>query len=130
MKLLPCILTLSILALIGCAVPNPKTDTIEKNSNFTHGSVQLNLKNGVTTQVEILEKFGAPNIATIDGKGNEVWTYQKHATVSRSASGYASIILLSGGTSGFEQSSKTMTLIIKFDSQKVVSDFNSMYSSF
>jgi outer membrane protein assembly factor BamE (lipoprotein component of BamABCDE complex) len=88
------------------------------------------LKKGETTQAEVLEKFGAPNIATVDGQGNEVWTYQRHATVSRSSAGYATIVILGGGTSGFEQSSRTMTLIIKFDARKVVSDFNSMYSSF
>src|SRR6266568_2817790 len=124
MKLALCALTLASVSIIGCSVPNPRTDTIQKNSNYTHGSVQLNLKNGVTTQAEVLEKFGAPNVATIDGQGNEVWTYQKHASVSREAGGYATIFLLGGGTSGFEQSSKTMTLIIKFDSRKVVSDFN------
>ena len=130
MKSIRFILTLSLLSLVGCTVPNPKTDTIEKNSNYTHGSVQLYLKKGMTTQTEVLEKFGAPNVATMDGQGNEVWTYQKHATVSREAGGYATILILGGGTSGFEQSSKTMTLIIKFDSKKVVSDFNSMYTSF
>lgn len=31
---------------------------------------------------------------------------------------------------GFEQSSRSMTLIIKFDSKKVVRDFDSLYSSF
>jgi len=61
--------------------------------------------------------------------GNE-WSYQKHAQVSRESGGYATILILGGSTSGFEQSSKTMTLIIKFDAQKVVSDFKSMYSSF
>ena len=130
MKSIYNIFPLSAVLLIGCAVPNPRTDAIEKNSNYTHGSVQLNVKKGVTTQTQVLEKFGAPNVATIDGQGNEVWTYQKHATVSREAGGYATVLLFGGGTSGFEQSSKTMTLIIKFDSQKVVSDFNSMYTSF
>ncbi len=130
MKLLQCALAILLLCLIGCAVPNPRTDSIGKNSNYTHGGVQLYLKKGVTIQAEVLEKFGAPNVATIDSQGNEVWTYQKHATVSREAGGYATILILGGGTSGFEQSSKTMTLIIKFDSQKTVSDFKSMYTSF
>jgi len=119
-----------LIAITGCSIPSPKTDSIEKNSNYTHGSVQLFLKTGVTTQAEVLEKFGAPNVASIDGTGFEVWTYQKNATVSREANGYATIFLAGGSTSGFEQSSKTMTLIIKFNANKIVSDFNSMYSSF
>ena len=130
MKHILSLLLIVLIGLAGCAVPNPRTESIGRNSNYTHGSVQLNLKKGVTTQAEVLEKFGSPNVATIDGSGNEVWSYQKHATVSRSAEGYATILVVGGRTSGFEQSSKTMTLIIKFDSQKVVSDFNSMSSSF
>jgi outer membrane protein assembly factor BamE (lipoprotein component of BamABCDE complex) len=101
-----------------------------KNSPLTHGNVQMNLKVGVTTQTQVLETFGAPNITTIDGQGREVWTYQKHATVTKTSEGYATIILLGGSTSGFEQSSRTMTLIIKFGPDKVVQDFNSMSSSF
>jgi hypothetical protein len=37
-----------------------------KNSNLTHGLVQLTLKKDVTTKAEVLETFGAPNITTID----------------------------------------------------------------
>lgn len=119
------------LFFTGCSSDEPK-DTVA--SPFTHGNVQLNLKTNQTTQAEILEKFGPPNIATIDSSGNEVWTYQKQATVAKSTEqgGYFTIILLGGsmGSSGFEQSQRTMTLIIKFDANKKVSDFKSMTSSF
>ncbi|KAA3629591.1 MAG: hypothetical protein DWQ09_04960 [Proteobacteria bacterium] len=125
---------LSVLTIgNGCVVPQA-VPTTEANSPLTHGNVQLTLKKGVTTQQEVLEKFGAPNIVTHDSAGQEVWTYQRHATVaqSNSSSTYATIILFGGSSrsSGFEQSQKTMTLIIKFDANKMVSDFKSMYSSF
>ncbi len=101
---------------------------------YTHGNVQMTLKNGETTQLEVLEKFGAPNITTLDSKQHEVWTYQKAATVSKkkTRNGYGTLIILSGGTEtiGFSQSSKTMTLIIKFDENKVVKDFKSMSTNF
>ncbi|MFA6315868.1 MAG: hypothetical protein WC943_00465 [Elusimicrobiota bacterium] len=119
------LLALALAPLGGCAT-TPKSSP----GNLTHGGVQLFLKKGVTTQAEVLEKFGAPNIATVDGAGHEVWTYQKHASVSHESSGYATIVLFGGSSSGFEQSSRTMTLIIKFNDTKVVSDFSSMYSSF
>jgi len=81
-----------------------------------------------------LEKFGPPNVATIDGSGKEVWVYQKNATVSNSSQNntYWTLILLSGTgvSSGTEQSSRTMTLILKFDKNKRVADFNSMTTSF
>jgi outer membrane protein assembly factor BamE (lipoprotein component of BamABCDE complex) len=119
-----------VVVFLFCGCAGPSSQPSAKNSNFTHGKVQLTLKKGVTTQAEVVEIFGAPNVATIDGQGNEVWTYQKHATVSRSSEGYATILLAGASARGFEQSSRNMTLIIKFDASKVVADFNSMYSSF
>jgi len=51
-------------------------------NNLTHGAVQLKLQKGSTTQNDVIEAFGAPNITTIDGDGKEVWTYRRHATVT------------------------------------------------
>ena len=124
-------LGLAVALLVGCAKPQPVTT---RNSELTHGNVQMNLKVGETTQTDVLEVFGAPNITSIDGSGREVWTYQRHATVSQSSSrsGYWTIILAGGGgsSSGAETTTRTMTLIIKFDENKVVSDFSSRSSNF
>ncbi len=114
--------------------PPPVKPVTTRNSELTHGNVQMKLKVGETSQTEVLETFGAPNITSIDGSGQEVWTYQRHASVSQSASNdnYWTIILAGGSqdTSGFEQSQRTQTLIIKFDSRKLVSDFRSRSSEF
>ena len=94
----------------------------------------MNLAVGATTQTEVLETFGAPNITSIDGSGQEVWTYQRHASVaqSSSSSGYWTIVLAGGSSeaAGFEQTQRTITLIIKFDANGVVSDFRSRSSNF
>lgn len=123
---------LAVLAVAACQTPI--TPVTNQDNQLTHGNVQLNVRVGETTQVEILEVFGAPNITTIDGEGQEVWTYQRHATVAQASasSNYWTILLLGGSNqaSGFEQSSRTMTLIIKFDENNVVSDFRSRASSF
>lgn len=123
---------LSMLA--ACASP-PK-ESIEKN-NLTAGQVSLTLKKNVTTQQQVIDAFGSPNLVTQNADGEEIWSYQRHATVSNSsASGFsATIILLGGGnsSSGFEQSSRTITLIIKFkeiNGVKTVVDFSSRSSSF
>lgn len=115
-------------------------------NTLTHGMVQMRLQVGTTTQFEILEAFGAPNITTIDGTGAEVWIYDRHATVtSDSSSGFSIGILAGGGGGGVggagglgfgkkkskaTQSTRSMTLIIKFNETKVVSDFKSRSSSF
>ena len=120
------------LALPGC-VPPPQPLT-ERNSALTQGSIQLNLVVGQTTKAQVLETFGAPNITTRDGSGREVWTYQRAAQVSQSSSrsGYWTVILggQSSEASGFESGSRMITLIIKFDSSDVVTDFRSRTSDF
>ena len=123
---------LSLLA--ACASPPTPTTT---NNNLTAGQVSLTLKKNVTTQQQVIEVFGSPNLVTQSADGEEVWTYQKHATVSNASNSSfsATIILLGGGSSssGFEQSSRTITLIIKFkeiNGVKTVTDFSSRSSSF
>lgn len=130
------------LSVIG----TPSVFAQEKNSDLTHGNVQLHLKVDETTQLEVLEAFGAPNITTLDAEGKEVWVYRRHAriTSSKSSSGGFTIGLLAGGSNvggaaGFgksksktsaEQSYRSMTLIIKFGPSNVVRDFRSRSSSF
>jgi outer membrane protein assembly factor BamE (lipoprotein component of BamABCDE complex) len=106
----------------------------QRNSALTQGNVQMSIAVGKTTKTEVLENFGAPNITTRDGAGREVWSYQRHATVSQSSSksSFFTILLAGAGSSadGFSQSTRTMTLIIKFDASDVVADFRSRSSDF
>lgn len=123
---------LAVSFLSACATGPGPVD--QRNSALTQGNVQLNLQVGTTTKAEVLEKFGSPNITTRDGGGQEVWSYQRMATVSQSSSSsnYWTIVLAGGSRSaeGFSQTSRTMTLIIKFDRRDVVSDFRSRTSDF
>lgn len=118
----------------------------EEPNALTHGMVQMTLKVGQTTQAEIIENFGGPNITTIDGTGQEMWVYDRHATVSYDKQSGFSIGLFAGGGGGgvggggglgfgskkgkSSTNSRAMTLIIKFDTNKIVSDFKSRSSSF
>lgn len=129
-----------LLAAAADAKPREQANTL------THGMVQLTLRVGQTTQMEVLDSFGAPNITTIDGDGREVWVYDRHATVTAtSASGFSIGMIVGagggdaagGGGLGFgkkkarsSQSSRTMTLVIKFGPDKRVVDFKSRSSSF
>jgi hypothetical protein len=129
------LIAMTCLTLLAACASPPK-ETVEKN-NLTAGQVSLTLKKNVTTQQQVIETFGSPNLVTQSADGEEVWTYQKHATVSNASSSSvsATIILLGGtsSTSGFEQSSRTITLIIKFrevNGVKTVVDFSSRSSSF
>ena len=131
MRLILVVIT-SVLLLTGCVTaPEPLT---KKNSELTQGMVQMNLEVGKTTKAEVVETFGAPNITTRDGDGNEVWTYQRQAQVNQSSSNSGFIFVIIAGksssASGFESSSRMMTLIIKFDNEDIVTDFKSRESNF
>lgn len=132
--------TLAMLALIiavsvcaGCTPTNTKPVT-QRNSSLTTGNVEMRVKVGVTTKAQILQTFGAPNITTTDGSGKDVWVYQRAATVTQSSSrsNYWTVILAggSGSASGFQQTQRMMTLIIKFRSNDVVTEFSSRSSQF
>ena len=129
---------LVLIAVTLSAGCNPPANTANKSSlddtSLTYGAVQLKLRKGVTTQSEVLETFGSPNITALDGDGREMWTYRRHATVTNESKegGYFNVLVF-GTTSGSRSesvSTNSMTLIIKFDASKVVSDFRSMSSNF
>lgn len=132
------IVTLTIaFALSGCVVTAPTAPEPAEKNRLTTGQVQLTLRKNETTQTEVLESFGAPNLVTTNSEGEEVWTYQRNATIvnANSSSAYGTVIFFGGSTrsSGLEQSSRTMTLIIKFkeiNGAKRVSSFDSRSSSF
>lgn len=129
------------VALASCMAPPQPVD--ERNSPLTQGQVQMNLEVGQTGKAEVLDVFGAPNITARNGDGREVWTYQRSARVSQSASqsGLWSILLTPGArgaggllgsssSSGFETTSRMITLVIEFDADDVVSDFRSRTADF
>ena len=121
--------------LLGACAQEP----VKPDNPFTAGKVSLTLVKGQTTKAEVAQAFGAPNIVTQEGdkkknKETSTWIYQKNAQVARSKSKgvFATILLVSGSSNSASssQSSRTMTLIIKFDKHDKVSDFKSMTTSF
>ena len=70
---------MTALVLTGCS--SPPTKQPEKD-RLTTGQVQLTLRANQTTQTEVLEAFGAPNLVSTNSQGEEVWTYQRNAIQS------------------------------------------------
>src|SRR5687768_8673448 len=115
-------------------------------NTLTHGMAQMTLRVGQTTQFEVLETFGGPNVSTLDGDGREVWIYDRFATVSMTKDSGFSVGLLGGAIGGAvgagiglgfsnkkskaSSSSRSMTLILKFGPDKKLADFKSRSSSF
>jgi len=93
-------------------------------------------------QTEVLEAMGSPNIVTTGDQGTETWVYDKIATDTvHSESGSWWFLLVGGGapvgsgavgalpggggsesSGATSQSQRTLTVIVKFNEDKKVSD--------
>lgn len=122
------------LSLSACVTPQA-TLTDKK---LTLGVVQQSIKQGVSS-IKVLETLGSPNIVkTAADSNNEVWIYDK---IYHSESRSSLALLLGGGDNGFgggtglsntssESSSKSLTVIIKFDEQDMIKSVSYLSSSF
>jgi len=122
-------LFVALLVAVGCASPPPQ----EPADRLTVGKVQGEIKVGMPAS-EVAAILGSPNIVTTDEQRREVWIYDKVSSDSvDTASGISgSIIILSGGKSSRSSSTtqRTLTIIIKYDENKLVRDFAYNYSQF
>lgn len=125
------------LSLTACGPTNTPTTT----DRITVGKVQREIKVGMST-AQVIEILGSPNIVTTDNQRREQWVYDKIATESvytNTSGGIAGLVF--GGIGGglgvgnaskdtYTNNQKTLTIIIKFDSQSRVRDFAYHNSSF
>ncbi len=123
-------LLVSALGLGGCRHPEPPAEQPEK---LTVGRVQGEIKVGMSA-ASVAEVLGSPNIVTTDEERREVWIYDKVSSdsVDTSNSIGGTIIVFGGQSSQRERTrtQKTLTIIIKFDENKLVRDFAYNYSQF
>lgn len=125
--------------LTGCmASQHRKAVQDDSADRVTVGTVQQSIRVGMSG-AEVAGVLGSPNIVSTDEERREVWIYDKISTESvRSSSegGVLSLIFVDladvftggagglSGSSGAESTSqRTLTVIIKFDEEKLVRDF-------
>ena len=118
-------ISLFLIFIAGCATVQPA-----QKSNLTPGMEKTTIIKGETTQTEILEVFGAPNIITNNKSGNEVWTYDKVSIDSSASAGYGTLVIVGVGSSRSGTSSRTFTLMIEFDDREVVKEYSYRSSAF
>ena len=133
-----------ILPLTGCMSAHQHYQETHgaRERKMTIGIVQKEIREGMSA-AGVAEVLGSPNIVTTDGKGREVWVYDKistDVTYSNDSGGISAVLLIgsgSGGTAGgglgsgsYSRSSgaqsrtqRTLTVVIKFDDQHKVRDF-------
>ena len=96
-----------------------------QKSNLTFGTVKSQIVKGKTTQTEILQLFGAPNLVTKNKSNNEVWSYNRMTTTTKG--GYSS--LMDGKKASVSSSNQSFDLIITFGSDDIVQDYSVVSSS-
>lgn len=127
MKLLISLLVVVLLFTTqGCM----KTTQPIQKSNLTAGMAKAKIIKEQTTQNDILEVFGAPNIITKNKSGNEVWTYDKVSVEKSNTDGYGTIIVAGISQNRQSSSARTFTLMIEFDADDVVKDYSYRSAAF
>lgn len=124
-------ITITLLALLtSCA----STDKANEKNPFDAITLKENLHEGKTTQIQIIETFGAPDITTQDENKNDSWTYAKSKTEREGlgiGTGALAMFLpgplaLVGANVNHEKSStssKTVTVTMTFDQNKILKGY-------
>jgi hypothetical protein len=163
---------LPVAALTACAsTPNPDPQRAEgmtaaptatsapaappaQTSALSYGTVTATVQRNKTTQLQILENFGGPNISTTDADGSEVWVYERSVTQTDIATqskefqgavnlgvsfGFPHFGATGGGSAGTTRTSgqsstsagtRTLTVIVKFNPDKTVKDYSVRATTF
>ena len=120
--------------LVGCkSAQQHSADVNQPGDRMTVGTVQKEIHVGMSG-AEVTSVLGAPNVVTTDENRNEVWVYDKISTTAAysHSEGWGTILLLgaSSEAGAASTSQRTLTVVIKFDSDKKVRDFAYHASSF
>jgi len=125
----------SFLAAMACClvVGCSDVDATPNKGNMTLGAVQMKVENGKTTKAQIMEWFGAPNVATKDKEG-EVWNYSRQGNSNQIRASSVGVWLLLGagesGKSSSRSSSYSFDLLIRFDKADIVQDHKVLQTAF
>ena len=122
------LLAAAVLLTSGCTTSQPKEDTA--SSNLTVGEVKMTIIKGQTTQAEVMQHFGSPNLVTRNSDNEEVWGYNKMSYETKSGSDYGTLILFGGSKAVTSATTKSFDLIITFDAKDVVKEYKVISASY
>lgn len=128
-------LAVAVVLLGGCSASHSKP------SALTPGAAKKHIVPGQTTQAEVVEIFGTPNVIT-QKDGYEMWVYDKVSSRTTSAVFGGGVLGGGGGSGGFggggigggvgstERSETTVMLIVYFGEHDVVRDYKISQTKF
>ena len=137
------IAALAALLATGCSATHHARDvrTADDTDRLTVGTVQKEIRLGMSA-ADVASVLGSPNIVTTDDERQETWIYDKissDVTYSRSSGTIIGLIFGGSGAGAgvgstdagsTTSSQRTLTVIVKFDGNDVVSDFSYHASRF
>lgn len=115
--------------IINCAT-FPRNEPTNESNRLTVGNVKKEIIKGKTNQAEVLSFFGSPNLVTMNSKGEEVWNFSRMSYTTSVGSDAGSILLWSGSRAMSSTTTRSFDLIITFDKDNVVKDFNVISASY
>lgn len=121
------------IALISCSNTQVPQENTQK-SNLTVGIIKTRVIEKQTTQTEILQLFGSPNLITTSSQGEEVWTYSKSSFKASSSSRntvFGAVFVAESESLAISDASTTnLDLIIVFNKNGIVDRYNLISASF
>ncbi len=121
------LLIFTIFYLGGCFQNQQPTST---SSKLTVGEVKRQIVKGSTSQNDVLQYFGSPNMVTKDKDGFEVWSYNKMSYDANTSASSGTLILFGSSQAMSSSSTKSFDLYITFDKNDIVKDYNMVYSAY
>ncbi len=112
----------AVLGLWACS-SSPKDDGVANSpSGLTPGNVKLTLVKDKTTQAEVQQAFGPPDLVT-HKDNQQIWTYDKTSFDYEKRSDYATAIFFGQGGDRVRSSSRSTMLIVYFNDKDIVTDY-------
>lgn len=133
--------SLSLMVILGALTASTLTscnagrfydETYAAERKLELGNVQREIHPGMG-QDQVAIALGSPNIVTTDKDKNETWIYDKIATEVRKSGSSGLILFCQTGAdyvSRSDVSQKTLTVVIKFNCDKLVDSVNYHSSKF
>ena len=122
-------LVTSLFLLVSSCATFPQKQE-ETQSNLTIGIVKSKIIKGETTQAEILQIFGSPNIITKNRDNDEVWNYSRMSYRTTSGADGVSFIFFGGSRAMTTATTASFDLIIIYDENDVVKDYSVIAAKF
>ena len=116
----------TIALLVACQAPVQAPLAVIPNrqqevTKITLGGVQANLKKGAASAT-VIDVLGSPNLVTSNADGTETWVYDKMS--------FEQEVAVSGSSGVSTKSSRTMLVVIRFDSSKKIEEIKYRQTSY